>query len=48
MIFSKTGRLTKDQFQFVICGEDLESVGQYKYFGLTFSNRANFQLQKRT
>ena len=37
MIFFKTGRLTKAKIQFVISREELKSVGQYIYLGVTFS-----------
>ena len=50
MIFSKTDRLNKDKFHFVIGGgggggRELESDGQYKYLGVTFSKNAKFSLE---
>ena len=50
MIFSKKDRLTKCKFQFVIGGEELESVGQYKYLGVgvTFSNNYKFSVAEKS
>ena len=39
--------MTKAKFQFVICGEELESVGQYKYLGVNFSNYAKFSVAEK-
>ena len=43
MTFSKSGRMPKDRFKFVIGTNDIEYVNQYKYLGVIFtSNGKNF------
>ena len=34
MVFSKTGRLIKNKFRFIVGMDELECVNQYKYLGV--------------
>ena len=48
MTFSKTGRMVKDQFRFVIGKDDIEYVNQYKYLGVIFTSNAKFSIAEKT
>lgn len=48
MTFSKTGRIFKDRFRFVVGKYDLEYVNQYKYLGVIFTNNAKFSVAEKT
>ena len=48
MVFSKTGRLVKNKFRFVIGMDELEYVNQYKYLGVIFTSNAKFSVAEKT
>ena len=48
MTFSKTGRMVKDRFRFVIGKDDIEYVNQYKYLGIIFTSNAKFSIAEKT
>ena len=48
MTFSKTGRMVKDKFRFVVGMEELEYVNQYKYLGVIFTTNAKFSVAEKT
>ena len=47
MTFSKTGRMVKDKFRFVIGKDDIEYVNQYKYLGVIFTSNAKFSVAEK-
>ena len=48
MTFSKTGRIVKDKFIFVVGMDKLEYVNQYKYLGVIFASHAKFSVAEKT
>ena len=48
MVFSKTGRLVKNKFRFVVGMDELEYVNQYKYLGVIFTSNAKFSVAEKT
>ena len=47
MTFSKTGRMLKIRFKFVV-GTDIEYVNQYKYLGVIFTSNGKFSVAETT
>ena len=47
MVFSKSGRLTKDKFRFNMGGEEIEYVSHYKYLGVDVSSTGKFSLAEK-
>ena len=47
MVFSKTGRVSKDKFRFNLGGEEMEYVNHYKYLGVNISNTAKFSVAEK-
>ena len=48
MTFSKTGRMLKNRYKFVIGTDDIEYVNQYKYLGVIFTSNAKFSVAEKT
>ena len=43
-VFSKTGRLVKNKFRFVVAMDELEYVNQFKYLGVIFTSNAKISV----
>ena len=48
MTFSKTDRLVKDKFRFVVGMNELQFVNQYKHLGVIFTSNAKFSVAEKT
>ena len=47
MVFSKSGRVSKDKFMYNLGGDEIEYVNNYKYLGVNLSNSGKFSVAEK-